>query len=181
VDAIILEDDNLSSVLSVLEGEASRAAILPIELLPPPNTGFARLVELGADVLGSAADLVRAPTELQPVVDLFLGPVVVTRDRLSAQRFYVDSQLPDGGITRVVTLQGEVFFASGQVLAGQAGKAGILSRPRERRELQERLAEIETQAQALQEQIDELDLQLTSCAILASMSIRKSAKPPNGR
>jgi chromosome segregation protein len=159
VDAIILEGDNLSSVLSVLEGEASRAAILPIELLRPIAGFELSGRDRNADILGSASDLVRAPAELQPVINLLLGPVVVTRDRSSAQRFLFTHR-PNDGALRVVTLQGEVFFASGQVLAGQGGKTGVLSRPRERRELQERIAEIETQTQALQEQIDGIELQL---------------------
>ena len=159
IDAVVLEGENLETALGILEGQAARAAILPRQsLLPSAKFVLAGAGE-NADILGSAADLVNAPAELKSAIDLLLGPVVVTRDRESAQRF-LSSKINDGQVFRAVSLQGEVFFASGQVLAGQSGKAGILSRPRERRELQERLQEIEKRVNTLQEQVETLDHQI---------------------
>jgi chromosome segregation protein len=153
VDAVLIEEDQLEKALDILEGQASRAAILPAGSLKPPPRPAVLVEEKSIDILGSAADLVLGPAELRPVIDLLLGPVVITRDRLSAQRF-LSSQIADGQYLRVVSLQGEVFFSSGQVLAGQAGKASLLSRPRERRELQENLTEINLNVTTVQQEID---------------------------
>ena len=158
VDAIVLEEVDLEASLSLLEGKASRAAILPSESLRP-SPKFELPIGASEEILGSAADLVRAPAELQTAIDLLLGPVVVTRNRAAAQR-YLSAYGSDGKVARAVSLQGEVFFASGQVLAGQGGKAGILSRPRERRELLDHLQEVDTQANAWQEKVDALNQQV---------------------
>jgi chromosome segregation ATPase len=135
VDAVILEDGSLEAALGLLDGQTARAAILPADTLTPGSVYNPVEGSDALDILGSAAKLVRAPVELQPAVELLLGRVVVARDRKSARRFLSAHAGEDPNL-RVVSLQGEVFFASGQVLAGQGGKAGTLSRPRERRELQ---------------------------------------------
>ena len=55
--------------------------------------------------------------------------------------------------TRAVTVRGEVFHATGQVSAGKPARTAALGRPRQRRELQESLEDIERQ-------IGKLDLEL---------------------
>jgi chromosome segregation protein len=159
VDAVILEDGSLEAALGLLDGQAARAAILPTDTLTPGSIYIPVEGSDALEILGSAAKLVRAPVELQPAVELLLGRVVVARDRKSARRFLSAHAGEDPNL-RVVSLQGEVFFASGQVLAGQGGKAGTLSRPRERRELQGQLEELETLAHTYKEQTDTLQVQL---------------------
>jgi chromosome segregation protein len=88
--------------------------------------------------VGVAVDLVSYPADLQQLVRLLLGQVLVVKDRGAARR--IASQLP---ITaRAVTLQGEVFWGSGVVIAGQDGRAGMIGRPRQKRELQEAMAQV---------------------------------------
>jgi chromosome segregation protein len=48
-----------------------------------------------------------------------------------------------------VTLQGEVFWGSGVVIAGQDGRAGMIGRPRQKRELQEALAQTNNKLQEM--------------------------------
>jgi chromosome segregation protein len=159
VDAIVIEDIDLEKALVILEGQASRAALLPTQSLQPATKYVLPGQAANPDILGCAADLIHSPTGLQPAIDLLLGQVIVTRDRSSAQRV-LSTYGSENPVLRAVSLQGEVFFASGQVLTGQGAKAGIISRPRERRELQDQLQDIETQAHALQESIEALDHQL---------------------
>ena len=61
---------------------------------------------------------------------------------------------------RVVTLNGEVFYASGQVLAGKGAKAGTLSRPRQRREFIAALENVARQMKDLEAQTIQLSGQL---------------------
>ncbi len=92
-----------------------------------------------ADVIGIAADLVKCDAAIRKAIDLLLGQVVVVKDRQAARR--VAQSLPDS--MRAVTLKGEVFFGSGLVIAGQDGRANLVGRPRQRKELQDRLDALE--------------------------------------
>ena len=138
-DAILLESGTRTEeALAVLDAEpSSRASLLPLDWLTPAEP---LRVDQDRDCLGIAADLIKAPPELRPAVDLLLGQVVVVRHRDSARRILA-------GQTRnvkAVTLHGEVFHASGQVLAGKTA-TGALGRHRQRRELQDSLQEGERQ------------------------------------
>ncbi len=137
-DSILLasgQDTNQALALLDLDHN-SRASILPLDWLIPPEP-----LKIRPDVncLGVASDLVKAPAEIRPVLDLLLGQVVVVRSRTAARHVLIG--LPRHA--RVVTLLGEVFHATGEVVAGKPGKAASLGRPRQRRELQETLSEAE--------------------------------------
>jgi chromosome segregation protein len=176
LDAVLMEKANLEPALSILEGKTERAALLPIDnLISPPAKGSLDVGE-SENILGIAADLLQSPIELRPVIDLLLGRVVVARERVSALRFLKEhrQQNPD---LRVVTLQGEIFYASGPVLVGQEGKPAPLSRPRELRELRsaleqvlEKLQECDTDLQTLENQLDELRNQTQQLAKQAHLA-----------
>ncbi|GAB4581199.1 MAG: chromosome segregation protein SMC [Anaerolineales bacterium] len=121
------------TVLKLLEKISARAAVLPLaQLAPLPPT------PAPPDALGNAADLVRVPAELRPVVDVLLGQTWLVRDRAGAGRL-INSRPPAG--VRIVTLAGELFRADGPIQAGAGAVSGTISRPRQRREL---LALLET-------------------------------------
>lgn len=137
-DAVLLQSGrDAEQALALLDADQSgRASLLPLDWLQPAEP---LKVRADAGCLGLAADLVRVPAELRPVVDLLLGQVLVVRDRAAARRLLAGQP----GSARAVTLRGEVFYASGQVLAGKPAGAASLGRPRQRRELQEALAKAE--------------------------------------
>jgi chromosome segregation protein len=101
-------------------------------------------------VIGLAADLVGAPSRLRPAVDLLLGQTWVVQDRQTARRFLTGQP----AWVRVVTLQGELFYASGPIAAGHSGKASTLSRPRQRRELGEQFDSLQKQVAGASQRID---------------------------
>jgi len=137
-DSILLASgQDTDQALALLDlDHNSRASILPLDWLTPVEP-----LKIKPDVncLGVASDLVKAPAEIRPVLDLLLGQVVVVRSRTAAR--HVLAGLPRQA--RAVTLLGEVFHATGEVVAGKPGKAAALGRPRQRRELQETLSEAE--------------------------------------
>ena len=92
--------------------------------------------EAGEDIFGVAADLVKCDSKIRPVIDLLLGQVLIVRDRKTARKVMQENS----HIQRVVTLKGEVFTGSGLVIAGQDGRAALVGRPRQRKELQEKLS-----------------------------------------
>jgi len=143
LDAVLLENGNLEGALTLLESDqAGRAALLPLD-------GLTKTPELKAPVgdgcLGVAAELVTAPSELKAAVDVLLSQVLVVRDRASARRLIAGQP----GHVKVVTLRGEVFRGDGVVLAGKSSRGSTLSRPRQRRELQESLASLGVRLESL--------------------------------
>jgi chromosome segregation protein len=155
LDAVLLEADQIEEALRLLESdEAGRAALLPL------NGNPGKLLDLpgDADCLGIAASLVNAPEDLRGAVQLLLGNTLVVRDRNAARRLL-------GGIpahARIVTLRGETFRGDGLIIAGKSGAASTLSRPRQKRELNESLADLTGRMEALNASITKLSEELAS-------------------
>lgn len=143
LDAVLM-DHTPDDALDLLGEAAKRGVLLPIASMKPVKN-LPDMAEL-AGWVGVAASLVRAPAELRPIVDLLLGQVIVVRDRAAARRVLGHLSIQNyEAITpaaRAVTLAGEVFFASGPVLAGAGERQGqgLLSRPRQRKELNEQIS-----------------------------------------
>jgi chromosome segregation protein len=154
-DAILLETGrDAEQALALLDADPSaQASLLPLDWLQPPEVVKAAA---DADCLGVASDLVKAPPELRPAVDLLLGQVLVVRDRAAARSALSGRT---GGL-RAVTLRGEVFHATGQVLAGKPTRAAALGRPRQRRELQEALAKAAREVARTESEVDLLTGQI---------------------
>ncbi|MDP3721205.1 MAG: hypothetical protein Q8R09_01985, partial [Anaerolineaceae bacterium] len=91
------------------------------------------------DVLGVAADLVGGSKELKPMLTVLLGQVLVVKNRVAAKRLL--ESIPQSG--RIVTLKGEVFLGSGVIIAGKDKRASLVGRPRQRRELMNRIENVE--------------------------------------
>ncbi len=162
VDAVLFEHANsYEEALSLLEGQAARAVLLPLDDLAP-NEGLATLGATGSkdgDVIGLAADLIHAPDDLHPVVDLLLGQVWIVKNREAARRLVqiLRAQSSHSTGSKVVTLRGEVFYTSGPIQAGQEGKPGVLSRPRQRLELVQNLERLEGRRKELEDQLGRID------------------------
>ena len=150
-DAVLLSNGrNIDQALALLDSDQSgRASLLPLDQLTPFDPVHA---ENDPDCLGVASELVNAPAELRPAVDLLLGEVLIVRDRVAAKRL-IRGQARN---VRIVTLKGEVFCATGQVLAGKQAKAATLSRPRQRRELKESLENLDRQIGDIEAEINHL-------------------------
>jgi chromosome segregation protein len=170
LDALVLERSaDTTEALEALAAQSARGVLLPLDALKPPTPLFAYSPEetgekgngdvqtsfsehrkgTGDGVLGIAAELVGAPAELRPAVDLLLGQVIVARDRDAALRA-LRGLADQGTSARAVTLRGEVYHASGPVQAGAPGQ-GALSRPRQLREISQALQAAKEQAAALDE------------------------------
>lgn len=136
LDAVVVEGEQTSQqALELLLARTTRGALLPLQALAPPD----RVVPLGniPGLIGNAAELVKVPPKLRPAVDLLLGRVLIVEDRTQVKRALKDQPVE----TRAVTLEGEVFHLTGQILAGNEGRPSTLSRSRQRRTWEERLDE----------------------------------------
>jgi len=97
------------------------------------------------DCLGIAAELVHPQGQMQTLAELLLGQVLVVKDRAAARRLAHD--LPP--LAKVVTLKGEVFTGSGMIIAGHEGRSTIMSRPRQKREFEAQIGELEDRVNEL--------------------------------
>jgi chromosome segregation protein len=120
-----------AAILYLKEGERGRATFLPLDTVRP--AGRLRVIN-SRDVVGVAADLVRADERLDPVVEMLLGRTIVARDLGGARRTF--DQLSGG--FQIVTLAGEILRSSGSVTGGQGEgqtRGRVLGREREWRQL----------------------------------------------
>lgn len=163
LDSILLEvEADTDEALEILKYQSARGALLPLRSIKPLSS-LRINGNMEGDILGVAANLVKAPDDLQLVVDLLLGRVVVVRDRQSARRTLemLMRDSPDAAQTlRVVTMTGEVFHASGQILAGSDGKSTTLSRSRQKREMAQAIKSTRQRISTLENQLREMDERL---------------------
>ncbi|MGD0709179.1 MAG: chromosome segregation protein SMC [Anaerolineaceae bacterium] len=147
IDAVV----DPESVLAALESsEQGRAVLLPAawakqaEKIATPK---------GAAILARASEAVHCAPEYEPIVSILLGNAFIVRDRKEARQLC--QHLP--AHARVITLRGEVFTGSGMVLAGKEGRAGRISRPREKKDLQEKLSGVESTLSDFEKQLSETE------------------------
>jgi chromosome segregation protein len=155
LDGIVLDaDTDPEGALEYLEkDEKGRAVLIPASWTK--GVEKARKIE-HADSFGVAADLVKCDSSIRSAVDVLLGQVIVVKDRKAARTIAKD--IPHA--MRVVTLAGEVFTGSGIVIAGQDGRANLVGRPRQRKELQEKLESIESEIDTRSSDVISLESQL---------------------
>ncbi|MEN6572382.1 MAG: chromosome segregation protein SMC [Anaerolineaceae bacterium] len=147
LDAIWLDDitDPDLALDYLAREDKGRAVLMPARWMKKTS----RIKESAdADCLGIAADLVQPKGQMQKLAELLLGQVLIVKDRTAARR--VSQDLQDSA--KVVTLNGEVFSGSGIVIAGHEGRSAIVSRPRQKKEIEDQLGELEDRVNDLDQQ-----------------------------
>ena len=154
-DAILLPSGrDAEHAMELLDdGQSGRASILTLDWLSPSDPLKVNTTE---ECLGVASNLVNAPVELRPVLDLLLGQVLIVKDRTVARKILAGQPMN----ARAVTLRGEVFHASGQLLAGKPAKAAALGRSRQKRKLMETIKEFEGKITDLDQEIRKISTQM---------------------
>ncbi|MCC6147924.1 MAG: chromosome segregation protein SMC, partial [Anaerolineaceae bacterium] len=160
VDGVILDQGaDAENALILLEREEKGRAVLFLQA----EAGARSQIKIPAEwkVVGRASELVRVPSQMVAgVVDRLLGNVFVVRDRKVAQQLL--KAQPE--IPRIVTLQGELFLGRGIVIAGKDNRSAVIARPRERRELQGNLADLENEMESAAQTQKELEEQIEKVA-----------------
>lgn len=149
-DSLVLDSDSaVDQALRLMESSTERAVFFAMtEGAPSGNKKSFK--ENG--VAGYLPDLIHFESTLAPVMHALFGTTVIVSNRASARKVRaMDRSL------NCVTLMGEVFRSDGMIFAGKVNKASALGRPREKRELTEKLAQISKTAEEVNEQIEEIN------------------------
>jgi chromosome segregation protein len=158
LDAVVLQDD-LETALDILQREAGRGVLLPVNALRPLRQPLV-LNSKDEGILGVASSLVAAPAELRPALELLLGQVLIVRDRDAARRALENQP----GDVRAATLAGEVFHASGPITGGGGGEDGkqqtLLGRNRQQRQLTAESQRLEHELSLAVERLTTLEAEL---------------------
>jgi chromosome segregation protein len=156
LDGVLVDKQtDLEHALALLEGgEKGRTVLFPVDLA---RSSERMALPQDEDLVGLAADLVRAPQELKPFVNQLLGQVILVRNRAAARRLVRQIQ----PAARVVTLAGEVFWGSGVVIAGKDNRAGVIARPRQKRELQAQYDELGAKIGQVEKDVKLIELSLS--------------------
>jgi chromosome segregation protein len=155
LDGIFLDKDtDPEKALDFLASqENSRAVLYPSGWANEEN---ASKFKPGSGIIGLAAELVECEEELRPIINLLLGQVVLVEDRQTARR--VLKELPRHG--KSVTLNGEVFYGNGAVVAGKENRGSIVARPRKKVELAEQFALITQKITTFKRKIEDADIEM---------------------
>jgi chromosome segregation protein len=155
LDGIVLNDpDQAEDALQLLEqGDKGRAVLFTGSKVDEDS--LSPLID-DPDCLGIAADLLKAEGNPDRLVRALLGKTLVVRNRAAARRWV--AKIPVH--VRLVTLKGEIFYANGVIVAGQEGRSGLIARPRQKKEMQDRLREVEQKLAETVKTLAETDQQL---------------------
>jgi chromosome segregation protein len=155
LDAVLLErEEDTDLALDILFKGSTKGVLLPLDRL----VSLDRIRVKGniESLVGIAADLVQTPPKYRPVVDLLLGRVIVLRDKTDLNR--VLRNQPPG--TKAVTLKGEVFYTTGEIIAGNEGQSNLLGRSRERKTWQNKIAASAKKIEELEDSLNQVDQKL---------------------
>jgi chromosome segregation protein len=155
LDVVLLESgQSVNEALDLLDqSQAGRAMLLPLDA--HNIKGQIKAPKDGA-VLGLASQLIKTKDDFRPALDILLGNTIVVKDRAAARE--LRTAFP---AARLVTLKGEMFHPNGVVHAGKEARTAALSRPREKRELSERLESVVAEFNSLTETLNGLSAETT--------------------
>ena len=147
-DLIVERWDDAQTAIDYLKRtRAGRATFQPLDTVRAPRS--LDLDVRDPDLVGVAAELIRFPEQVRPVIEQAIGRTLIVRNLEAARRLLQQAR----GWT-LVTLSGEITRPSGAVTGGDRGRdSGLLARERERRALPARIAAattaLETERDAL--------------------------------
>lgn len=155
LDAVILERGKDSEkALELLLDETKKGVLLPLNLLVTLDRP--KIDQNIPSLIGIAADLIKTPPKYRPVIELLLGRVFIVENKDDLKRVLRDQ--PPG--SKAVTLQGEVYHATGEIIAGNEGQSGILARSRQRKSWQAKITEASDQIERLENSLKQVDEKL---------------------
>jgi len=152
VQTVLLDNDvNIDDLLNYIGSEKKGRTVMAASSLVTLNRKTKTKSLPGGQWL---ADLVSYPEAYAPIFTAILGDVVIVenrKDALAARKSGRDDIV-------VVTLAGEIFFPDGVIIAGgESSKTTIISRPRQKREINEKLKAVNKQRKELDAVLEQME------------------------
>ncbi|PKO13915.1 MAG: chromosome segregation protein SMC [Chloroflexi bacterium HGW-Chloroflexi-10] len=145
LDAVVLEDADPEDAMHLLaKTDKGRAILLPVSLLREVNLNP---TQKDSGIIGRITDFIKVKSAYQPLINALLGNTFLVADRSEAKKIIQNAPVS----TRLVTLEGEIFDGIGSIVAGKENRTSVIARPRQKRELQEMLLQIQTSVLQIQE------------------------------
>ena len=147
IHAVMVESgESLEDVLKYIASGSFGRTVLATPAKKSTNTS--KIIGK-AGVVGVMSELVHYPSKYADIFISLLNSVLIVEDRTVAQ-----SLMNLIGDCTLVTKEGEIFSPDGVVIAGkESSKSGIISRPREKRELVSRIKSIKDEEEQLLSQV----------------------------
>jgi chromosome segregation protein len=152
LDAILMEPEDLNYAMDLLcSGENGRAVMISEAFHSECHSGQNNPA---LESLPCLIDLIQFDETLHSIAERLFGNVYLAESRKQAMKLQSELQ-PD---QMIVTLSGDTFRANGSIISGNENRHLVLSRPREKQELQEKMAAAQEKAAQHQNAIKDLDL-----------------------
>jgi len=149
-DSVVLDSEEaVEQALHLMDDATDRAVFFSMDpKIPAGRNNPGKM----AGAIGRLTELVKIDSALQPFMNYLFRETVIVEDRSAAKQLRVKNP----NLT-FVTLRGEVFRPDGFIFAGKVNKASALGRPREKRELIERLNVISAEAEGVNQNLNDLN------------------------
>ena len=147
IHAVMIENEtSLDDILAYLASGTYGRTVLAT---PRKRSQDADAVRTRSGVVGAMLDYVNYPEKYADTFQALLANVLIVEDRQAARRISKETST-----VTLVTQNGEIFYPDGVVVAGtESSKSGIISRPREKRELNEKIKAFKKAEEQLQSEI----------------------------
>ncbi|MCD6475536.1 MAG: chromosome segregation protein SMC [Anaerolineaceae bacterium] len=157
IDAVLLNDnaDVMEALRLLEEKEKGRTTLLPAK---NKRAKSKEKIKVPYGCIGRVSELIHFAEFGEEYFKILFGNLYLVEDR--GQVRSLQDKLPPS--SDIVTLNGEIFRHDGVIIAGKdQGKSGVISRPRQKRELLEKIVSLESLIKKLgvQLEIDEKKLQ----------------------
>jgi chromosome segregation protein len=163
IDALVLRSiTQTDTAMDLIDNETTRGSLFPLDVITstrPLALDLAKAPVESINIIGVAANLVTAETQLKPVIDWIFGHVIIVKDRKTARTILASRDWRDIPNLRVVTLKGEMYLTSGPIITGAPGKS-LLARPRQQREIKTRLEQTISGLETLENQYRGLEINI---------------------
>jgi len=152
IDGIVLDSaDDVEQALGILEEKSEKGALIPLGHIYP--------VTAKKNFEGEEGVIAWAP-------ELVLGNTWIVKDQQSAGKLLsvMRTKVSKEGLAsaRVITLLGEVFYATGQIRTSSAMPPASLSRKRQQSDLQGEIARLESQINETRNIVGEIEKDIQS-------------------
>jgi chromosome segregation protein len=169
IDSLVIKSiTQTDKALDLIDSETLRGSLFPLDAITPVKSITLDLEKAPVErsnILGIAANLVKADAQLKPIIDLLFGQVIIVKDRKTARTIISSRDWRKMPNLRVVTLTGEMYLSSGPIIRG-ASRKGLLVRPRQQRETKDNLEKsisltkgFEESNSVIEQRINELQLE----------------------